>query len=77
MTPGPRPRDPMNAARDQMARAAEAENPGWAIRHHLHGWTATRTRDSRTLTATSLPGLRALISATAPARAGPPAAAPR
>jgi hypothetical protein len=55
-------RDPMNAARDQLARAAEAENPGWAIRHHLRGWTGVRTRDQRAATATSLPGLLALIS---------------
>jgi hypothetical protein len=64
--------DPMNAARDQLARDAEAESPGWAIRHHLRGWTATRTRDSRTQTATSLPGLLALISVVE--TAGPPPA---
>jgi hypothetical protein len=51
---GPR-HDPMNAARDQLARAAEAQNPGWDISHHLRGWTGVRTRDQRPATATSLP----------------------
>ena len=58
---GPR-HDPMNAARDQLASAAEAENPGWDISHHLRGWTGVRTRDQRAATVTSLPGLLALIS---------------
>lgn len=62
MIPGSRMPDRMNAARDQIARTAEADCPGWAISHHLHGWTGTRTRDSHTETASSLPGLLALIS---------------
>jgi hypothetical protein len=64
-------RDLMNAARDQLARRAEAGNPGWEIRHHLHGRTGTRTRDTRTETAVSLPGLMALIGAAGPARPPP------
>ena len=55
-------RDPMSAARDQGARAAEAENPGWDISRHLRGRTGVRTRDQRAATATSLPGLLALTS---------------
>jgi hypothetical protein len=62
MIPGARRPDRMNAARDQIARQAEAENPGWAICHGLSGWTSTRARDARTERATSLPSLLALIS---------------
>jgi hypothetical protein len=69
----------MDAARDQLARNAEAEHPGWKISHHLAGWTAVRTRDQRTEHAASLPGLLALIGLAGPgnpARAGPPHPAP-
>jgi hypothetical protein len=52
----------MNAARDQLARDAEAQNPGRDISHHRRGWTGVRIRDQRPATATSLPGLLALIS---------------
>jgi hypothetical protein len=62
MIPGARRPDRMNAARDQIARQAEAENPGWAICHGQSGWTSTRARDARTERATSLPSLLALIS---------------
>jgi anti-sigma regulatory factor (Ser/Thr protein kinase) len=54
--------DYLAAARDELARRAEAEHPGWAISHGLYGWTATRARDQRTERAGSLPGLAALIS---------------
>jgi hypothetical protein len=70
VTTTPRQPDRMSAARDQLARNAEAENPGWDISHHLRGWTGIRTRDQRTATATSLPGLLALISVVD--TAGPP-----
>jgi hypothetical protein len=60
--PGTGAPDRMSAARDQLARRAEADNPGWEISHHLRGWTGTRTRDQRTVTASSLPGLLAIIS---------------
>jgi hypothetical protein len=76
--PGARLPDRMSAARDQLARAAEADNPGWEIRHHLRGWTGTRTRDQRAETASSLPGLLALISIAGtdrPSGTGPPGAA--
>jgi hypothetical protein len=66
----------MNAARDDLARRAQARCPGWEIGHHLRGWTATRTRDHRTVQATSLPGLLALISVTGSAPAAPPGTAP-
>jgi hypothetical protein len=68
--------DPMNAARDDLAGPAEARCPGWEISHHLGGWTATRTSDQRTETATSLPGLLALVSVAGTAPAAPPGAAP-
>ena len=73
MIPGSRPPDPMSAARDQLARRAEADHPGWDIGHHPFGWTATRPRGHRTAEATSLPALLALISiaGTAPAQADP------
>jgi hypothetical protein len=68
--------DPMSAARDDLARRAEARCPGWDIGHHLRGWTATRTRDHRTVEATSLPGLLALVSVAGPAApAAPPGTA--
>jgi hypothetical protein len=54
--------DPVSAARDVLARAAEAEHPGWRLSHGLHGWTAVRGRDGRTLACGSLPGIRALMS---------------
>jgi hypothetical protein len=53
--------DPIDLARDELARHAEAEHPGWRISHGLYGWTGTRTRDGRTQEAGSLPGLTALI----------------
>jgi hypothetical protein len=56
------PPEPVEAARDELARAAEAEHPGWMIRHGLYGWTGTRIRDQRTERAESLPLLTALIS---------------
>jgi hypothetical protein len=74
--PGISAPDRMSAARDQLARRAEADNPGWEISHHLRGWTGTRTRDQRTATATSLPGLLALISVAGTAPAAPPGTAP-
>jgi hypothetical protein len=52
----------MDAARDQLARAAEAEHPGWRISHRLTGWAGTRTRDQRTERAATRPGLTALIT---------------
>jgi hypothetical protein len=61
--------DLRTAARDQLARRAEAGNPGWEISHHLYGWT--RTRDQRTETAVPLPGLMALIGVAGPARPPP------
>jgi hypothetical protein len=70
MTPAARPPDRMAAARDQLARAAEAASPGWAIRHGIYGWTATRTRDARTERSSSLPGLLAIMSVAD--TAGPP-----
>jgi hypothetical protein len=64
----PCPPGPMDRARDELARRAETRHPGWTLAHGLYGWTGTRTSDQRTETATSLPGLLALISvvATAP-----------
>jgi len=79
VTAGPGAADRMDAARDQLARRAEAENPGWAISHHLRGWTGVRTCDRHAEQATSLAGLLALISiagTAAPGRAGPPGSAP-
>jgi hypothetical protein len=74
--PGTGALDPMSAARDQLARSAEADNPGWDISHHLRGWTGTRTHDQRTETATSLPGLLALISVAGTDPAAPHGTAP-
>jgi hypothetical protein len=51
----------MDRARDDLARRAEATHPGWTLAHHIYGWTATRTRDGLTRTATSLPALRPLL----------------
>jgi hypothetical protein len=59
MTPRP---DYLTAARDELARRAEAAHPGWRISHGLYGWTGTRARDQRTEHAGSLPALTALIS---------------
>jgi hypothetical protein len=71
MTPGRRP-DSMAAARAELARRAEAEYPGWSIRHGATGWTGTRPAsrggDARTLTSDSLPGLTALIEIARTAR---------
>ncbi|HMH93225.1 MAG TPA: hypothetical protein VK586_19335 [Streptosporangiaceae bacterium] len=66
----------MSAARDDLARRVEADNPGWEISHHLRGWTGTRTRDRRTETAVSLPGLLALMGIAGSAPAAPPGTAP-
>jgi hypothetical protein len=56
------PPDCLSAARDVLARAAEADHPGWALSHGLYGWTAVRTRDGRTEKCGSLPGIKALMS---------------
>jgi hypothetical protein len=53
--------DLMDRARDALARRAEREHPGWAVRHGLLGWAATRHGDRRTVRADSLPGLLAMI----------------
>jgi hypothetical protein len=45
-----------------LARAAEADHPGWRLSHGLHGWTAVRERDGRTERSGSLPAIRALMS---------------
>jgi hypothetical protein len=59
----PRPGlDYLAAARDVLARTAEAEYPGWQLSHGLYGWTAVRSRDGRTEKCGSLPGIKALMS---------------
>jgi hypothetical protein len=65
-------RDPMDTARDHLARAAENYHPGWQVGHHLHGWTAVRACDQRTVSCDSLPGLRALITVAGPGAAPRP-----
>jgi hypothetical protein len=52
---------PVDRARDEQARRAEAEYPGWRISHGLYGWAGTRASDQRTERSSSLPGLIALI----------------
>jgi hypothetical protein len=52
----------MDRARDDLARRAEAQYPGWTIRHGIYGWTGTRTGDGLTRRATSLPALRPLLA---------------
>ena len=59
--PPPAP-DIMDRARDDLARRAEAQYPGWTFRHGIYGWVGTRTRDGLTRRATSLPALRALLA---------------
>jgi hypothetical protein len=54
--------DMMERARDDLARRAEAEHPGWVLRHGIYGWTATRVRDGVTRSSSSLPGLRPLMT---------------
>ena len=54
--------DMMERARDDLARRAEAEHPGWVLRHGIYGWTATRARDGVTRSSSSLPGLRPLMT---------------
>jgi hypothetical protein len=62
----------MDAARDVLARDAEARHPGWTITHGLYGWTANRASDQRRIKASSLPGLTALIDVlSSPAPADP------
>ena len=71
MIPGRRVPDRIDAARDQLARAAEGDNPGWDISHGIYGWTGTRACDQRTAAAPSLPGLLALINVADTARPSP------
>jgi hypothetical protein len=52
----------MERARDDLARRAEAQHPGWALCHSLYGWTATRTRDGLTCCSSSLPGVLSLMT---------------
>jgi hypothetical protein len=52
----------MERARDDMARRAEAEHPGWVLCHGIYGWTATRARDGPTRSSSSLPGLLPLMT---------------
>jgi hypothetical protein len=59
---GPPPPSMMERARDDLARRAEAQYPGWSLSHGLYGWTAIRARDGLTRRSSSLPGLRPLIS---------------
>jgi hypothetical protein len=53
--------DPMDLARDEIARGIEAAHPGWKVGHDLYGWAATRQRDSKTVRAQSSQGLTALL----------------
>jgi hypothetical protein len=68
--------DPVDRARDVLARRAEAEYPGWRIRHGLYGWDGTRARDQRAERAGSLPALTALIDVADSAPDPRPATAP-
>jgi hypothetical protein len=56
-------RDPIDLARDALARQAEAEHPGWSFTHGIYGWSAVRAADSMTRRSASLPGVKALINA--------------
>jgi hypothetical protein len=56
----PRP-DYMAAARDELARRADREHPGWTFTHGRYGWTATCPGQDEPLRSSSLPGLTALI----------------
>jgi hypothetical protein len=52
----------MERQRDDLARRAEAQHPGWTLHHGLYGWTGVRTSDGLTRCSSSLPGLRPLIT---------------
>jgi hypothetical protein len=56
------PPNMMERARDELARRAEAQHPGWVLRHGIYGWTATRACDGLTRSSSSLPGLRPLMT---------------
>jgi hypothetical protein len=51
----------MDRARNELARRAEAQHPGWVLHHGLYGWTATRSCDGLTCRSSALPGLRPLL----------------
>jgi hypothetical protein len=60
----------MERARDELARRAQAEHPGWILRHGIYGWNATRTCDGLTRSSSSLPGLQPLIASADTPRLG-------
>jgi hypothetical protein len=69
-------REPIEIARDMLARALESEFPGVQISHGPYGWTASRD-GVEICRAQSGPGLRALIPFMdkGPSTAGPEDAA--
>lgn len=57
-----RPREPIDLARDEIARRLEREFPGTVITHGDLGWRARAADDGRELVrAESVPALRALL----------------
>lgn len=65
-SPGRRLPDMMERARDELARRAEAQHPGWTLHHGLYGWTGVRISDGLTRCSSSLPGLCPLITSVSP-----------
>jgi hypothetical protein len=49
-------------ARDELARRAEAQHPGWSLSHGIYGWTGIRACDGVLRRSSSLPGLRPLMA---------------
>jgi hypothetical protein len=52
--------DPIDLARDEIARGIEAEHPGITVTHGPYGWRATRGGEE-VARSQSAPGLRALL----------------
>lgn len=52
---------PVDLARDEIARQIEAEFPGTVITHGMFGWRAVDARGGELCRAQSAPALRALL----------------
>jgi hypothetical protein len=56
-----RPREPIDLARDELARRVEADFPGVTVTHGVFGWRAQDPSGTDLCRAQSEPGLRALL----------------